>query len=154
MKRTLLAALLAALLDQLTKALVAHEIAAGEAVAVTPFFQLVAVHNPGAAFSLLAGAAGWQRWFFLALALAVSVWLLWEARRSREPVAQLAYGLIVGGALGNSWDRLAHGAVFDFLLLHYRQWAWPAFNLADTAITLGVALLLAWQCKEHRDERT
>jgi len=136
-------------LDQLSKWIIAATIPTGEALVVTPFFQLVSVYNPGAAFSFLAGAAGWQRWFFLAIALAVTLWLLWEAGTATRKTLLTAYGMIVGGALGNAWDRVAHGAVHDFLLFHYRAWHWPAFNLADSAITLGVALLL-WHLRKDR----
>ncbi len=134
-------------LDLFSKAWLQSWLAAGERVIVTGFFQLVAVYNTGAAFSFLAQAGGWQRWLFLALALGVSAWLLWEAARTPDRWVAVACGAVVGGALGNAWDRWQHGAVFDFLLFHYREWAWPAFNLADTAITLGVLVLLwrLWQ---------
>jgi signal peptidase II len=153
MKLTLTVAVVVALLDQLTKALIAAHLAPGETIVVTPFLQLVTLYNPGAAFSLLAQASGWQRPLLLLLAVAVSLWLLWQARQTANRRAQIAFGLILGGALGNAWDRLVHGAVHDFLLLHYRQWAWPAFNLADSAITAGV-LLLFWYLKGHSDDRS
>ncbi len=153
MKVTLTVAVAVALLDQLTKALIAAYLAPGETIVVTPFLQLVTLYNPGAAFSLFAQASGWQRPLLLLLAVAVTLWLLREAQQTSERRAQIAFGLIVGGALGNAWDRLVHGAVHDFLLLHYRQWAWPAFNLADSAITIGV-LLLFWYLKGHSDDRS
>lgn len=149
--RVVAIAALTALLDQASKALVAATLAPGEAIVVTPFFQLVSVHNPGAAFSLLATAPGWQRWFFLAVALLVTLWLLIEARATHALRLHAAYGLIIGGALGNASDRLVHGAVHDFLLLHYRAWHWPAFNLADSAITVGVLLVL-WHSWQNRGD--
>ncbi|MCX7945637.1 MAG: signal peptidase II [Hydrogenophilus sp.] len=140
LKRAALAASVTLLLDQSSKSWVAALLPFGEAYPLTPFLQIVAVRNPGAAFSLLADAGGWQRWLFLLLALLISLWLLREARRV-SPSTAVAHGLIVGGALGNAWDRLMDGAVFDFILIHIGKWAWPAFNLADTAITLGVGWL-------------
>lgn len=113
---------------------------------VTSFFNLVLVMNPGASFSFLADAGGWQRWFFVALALVISGWLIVMIRRhARERWLPLAFALILGGALGNVIDRLRFGAVVDFLDFHLAGWHWPAFNLADTAISLGVILLIALQ---------
>lgn len=110
---------------------------------VTPFFNLVHVLNPGAAFSFLAGAGGWQRWFFLAIALAVSVWLAWMLFRPLRSLEALSYSLILGGALGNGFDRAVRGQVIDYLDFHLRGWHWPAFNIADMAIVGGaIALVL------------
>lgn len=129
--------------DQATKALVLARLMAGETIAVTAFFNLVRVMNPGASFSFLANAGGWQRWFFTALALVVSAWLAMMIRRhAHERLQPAAFALIMGGALGNALDRLRFGAVVDFLDFYYAGWHWPAFNLADAAITLGVGLLL------------
>ncbi|MDR1228988.1 MAG: signal peptidase II [Azoarcus sp.] len=130
-------------LDQITKELVLARFAHGEHLEVTRFFDLVLAFNPGAAFSFLAGQPGWQRWFFAALAIAVCAWLLaliWQQRRER--LLPAAFSLIVGGAIGNVIDRLAYGAVVDFLSFHAGSHYWPAFNLADSAITLGVGLML------------
>lgn len=109
---------------------------------VTPFFNLVHVLNPGAAFSFLAGAGGWQRWFFLAIALAASVWLAWMLFRPLRRLEALSYSLILGGALGNGFDRAVRGQVIDYLDFHLRGWHWPAFNLADMAIVGGAISLV------------
>jgi signal peptidase II len=110
---------------------------------VTSFFNLVHVLNPGAAFSFLAGAGGWQRWFFLAIALAASAWLVWLLARPLREFEGLSYSLILGGALGNAFDRAVRGQVIDFLDFHLRGWHWPAFNIADMAIVVAaIALVL------------
>jgi signal peptidase II len=110
---------------------------------VTPFFNLVHVLNPGAAFSFLAGAGGWQRWFFLAIALGASIWLAWMLSKPVRRLEALAYSLILGGAVGNGFDRVARGQVVDYLDFHLRGTHWPAFNIADVAITGGVVALIA-----------
>jgi signal peptidase II len=131
--------------DQLTKYLISGWLQFGESVRVTSFFDVVLVHNPGAAFSFLSSASGWQRWFFVALALAISVWLVrLIGRHAAERWLPLAFALVLGGALGNVIDRLLHGAVIDFLYFHVGRYGWPAFNVADSAITIGVVLLL-WE---------
>lgn len=132
-------------LDQLTKLWVVSAFKYGQTVAVTSFFNLVLVYNPGAAFSFLSDASGWQRWFFVALALGISVWLVALIRaHAAERLLPLAASLILGGALGNVIDRVLYGAVVDFLDVHAAGYHWPAFNVADSAITLGVVLLV-WQ---------
>ena len=137
--------------DQATKAWVTAVFRLGEGVAVTSFFNLVFVYNPGAAFSFLAAGGGWQRWFFVVLALLISGWLLAMLRRhAGERLLPLALSLILGGALGNVIDRLRFGAVVDFLDFHAAGWHWPAFNVADSAITLGVALML-WHQFTHKE---
>ena len=128
--------------DQATKALVLARFAPGEELPVTGFFSLVLAFNSGAAFSMLASAPGWQRWFFVGIALAASVFLVWMLRRGGERMLCAGLALILGGAIGNLWDRLAIGRVVDFLLFHYHEWAWPAFNVADSAITVGAAMLI------------
>ena len=139
-----LAALLAAL-DQLSKLAITRTLAAGGAIEVAPFFNLVLVYNPGAAFSFLAGAAGWQRELFIGIAAVASVWVIWLLRRHpAEKLFCLALSLILGGAIGNAIDRVALGVVVDFLDFHAAGWHWPAFNVADAAITCG-ALLLVWE---------
>jgi len=151
LRPTLAVALAVIALDQGSKIALSRWLPEGERLVLAPFLQLVSVYNTGAAFSFLAHAGGWQRGFFLLLALAVSAWLLWLAANSEaKRMERLAYGLIVGGALSNAVDRLVHGAVYDFLLFHAGRWAWPAFNLADSAITVGVALLL-WQYRRPHD---
>lgn len=142
---------LVVLVDFLTKAWVLASFYVGERLAVTGFFNLVLAMNSGAAFSFLADAGGWQRWFFIVLALAVSVWLVGMIRRhAGETLLPAACALVLGGALGNVIDRLRFGAVVDFLDFHVAGWHWPAFNVADSAITVGVALLL-WQQFAHKD---
>lgn len=136
--------LLLVVLDQLSKVVVSNWLQLYESVAVLPFFNFTLLHNPGAAFSFLADAAGWQRWFFTAIALFVSVVItVWLRRLPAEEKWQAAaLALILGGALGNVIDRLRFGYVVDFLDFYYQQWHWPAFNIADSAITVGVTILL------------
>lgn len=137
--------------DFLTKAWVLGSFHLGESLAVTDFFNLVLVFNSGAAFSFLAGAGGWQKWFFVILALAISVWLIIMIRHhAAERLLPAALALVLGGALGNVIDRLRFGAVVDFLDVHVAGWHWPAFNVADSAITIGVVLLL-WQQLTHKE---
>jgi len=132
------------ILDQIGKWIVLAKLQPGESHFVTPFFNWVLTFNQGAAFSFLSDAGGWQRWFFTLLALAVSVWIVGMLRRhSSEFRLSLALTLILGGALGNVIDRIRFGAVVDFVQWHAAGYYWPAFNLADSAITLG-AILLAW----------
>lgn len=130
-------------LDRLTKWAMLDWLRPGEVVEVMPFFNFVLVYNRGAAFSFLAGAPGWQTPFFVAVAViasAVVSWLLWRHPARRLLCAGLA--LILGGALGNLWDRLQWGAVADFLDFHAFGWHWPAFNVADSAITVGAVILI------------
>jgi signal peptidase II len=115
----------------------------GEVREVTPFFNLVLVHNSGAAFSFLADAGGWQRWFFALVSLVISAVIVVMLRRhSKSRLLAAALALVLGGALGNLHDRLRFGHVVDFIQLHAAGYYWPAFNVADSAITLGVVLLL------------
>lgn len=131
-------------LDQATKLFAERALTLYAPVEVLPFFNLSLVYNQGAAFSFLAGSSGWQRWFFVVLAVLVSAYLvywLWRLdRRARWTAASLA--LILGGALGNVIDRLWHGHVIDFLDFHYAGWHWPVFNVADSAITVGAAIVV------------
>ena len=129
--------------DLATKAWVSAAFQVGDVHVVTPFFNLVLWHNPGAAFSFLAGAGGWQRWFFVAVTLAVSAVILAMLRKSGgNRLLAAALALVLGGALGNLWDRLTLGHVVDFIQLHAAGYYWPAFNVADSAITVGVGLIL------------
>lgn len=129
--------------DLATKAWISSAFRYGEVREVTPFFNLVLVHNTGAAFSFLAGAGGWQRWFFAAIAVAISAVLLVLLRRHRGgPLPPTAFALVLGGALGNLYDRITLGHVVDFVQLHAGGYSWPAFNVADSAITVGVVLLI------------
>ena len=137
------AALSIALLDQGTKQLVEAKLAYAQVIPVTAFFNLVHVGNTGAAFSILADAGGWQRWFFIALATGISAWLALALLKPRQQLETAGYCLILGGALGNLADRVFRGYVVDSLDFHWSGWHWPAFNFADLAITLGVGLFLA-----------
>lgn len=132
-------------LDQASKLWVDAAFELYERVEVMPGLNFTLVYNRGAAFSLLSEADGWQRWFFAIFALIVSavilVWLRRVVRADRLQGSGLA--LVLGGAIGNVWDRLQHGHVIDFIDVHYGNWHWPAFNVADSAITVGVVLLLA-----------
>lgn len=136
-------AALIVLADQATKLLVLARFAHGESLPVTPFFNLVLVYNKGAAFSFLAGAAGWQTPLLVGIALGAVVivtWMLW--RNSSRLVLDVGLSFILGGAIGNLIDRIAYGQVVDFLLFHAYGWSYPAFNVADSAITVGAALLI------------
>lgn len=138
-------ALAIAVVDQISKLVVQAYLSYAEQVPVTSFFYWTLRFNEGAAFSFLAGAGGWQRWFFTAIAAVVSlVLLVWIARihqvRQKRWEA-LALTLILGGAVGNLYDRVVLGHVVDFIVWHYRQYEWPAFNIADSAICVGAALL-------------
>jgi signal peptidase II len=139
----LLVAAVVAVLDQTTKAVVQASLQPGTRIDVLPFLDLVLVFNTGAAFSFLAGAGGWQRGFFIAIALAATVLIVHLLRRHpHERLFCAGLALILGGALGNLWDRVALGHVVDFVLLHARGYHWPAFNVADSAITVGAGLLI------------
>ncbi len=142
-------------LDQATKYAIAGTLAFGERIAVLPgFFDLTLVYNRGAAFSFLADAAGWQRWFFIALGALAAVFIVWLLRRHGEQrLFALALALILGGAIGNVIDRIVHGHVVDFVLLHWRGLHWPAFNVADSAITVGAALLVFDELRRIRRGR-
>lgn len=128
--------------DQLTKLAVSTLMAYGQSIPLTGFFNLVHVLNTGAAFSLLADAGGWQRYFFFVITLAVSIVLALMLRRPRPRAEALGYSLVLGGALGNGFDRVVRGHVVDYLDFYWRSWHWPAFNLADCGIVLGVFLLV------------
>ncbi|HEX4333665.1 MAG TPA: signal peptidase II [Usitatibacter sp.] len=139
--------------DLATKAWVSRVFAPGEVLEVTSFFNLVLTHNTGAAFSFLAGAGGWQRWFFTAIAVAISAAIVVLLPRQRDPWMAAALALVLGGALGNLYDRLTLGRVVDFVQLHAGGYYWPAFNVADSAITVGV-LLLVWDSLRGRRVQT
>jgi len=128
--------------DFLTKAAMMAEFRPGEERPFTSFFSLVLTFNTGAAFSMFAGADGWQRWFFASVAVAAAIVIAWLLWRGGSALYCLGLSLILGGALGNLYDRLTLGKVVDFLLFHYERWAWPAFNVADSAITVGAVLLI------------
>ena len=136
-------ALVVVLADQFTKVLIVGTLQLGDGFAVTSFFNIVRVHNTGAAFSFLAQAGGWQRWFFTGLGLAAAVFMVWLLyRHPGQRLFGLALACILGGAVGNVIDRIVHGYVVDFLDFHAAGIHFPAFNLADSAITLGAACLI------------
>ena len=144
MRRWLAIAALIVVADQVTKYAVVQYFAVNNTVAVTSFLNLLLVYNPGAAFSFLSDAAGWQRWFFVAIALIASAWIVYLLRQyPNQRLFALALSLVLAGAVGNVIDRILFGAVVDFLDFHAYGWHWPAFNVADSAITCG-ALLLIW----------
>lgn len=144
MMKWLWLSLVVIVLDQATKFFASGMLILHEPVAVLPFFNLTLMHNTGAAFSFLHDASGWQRWFFAALALIVSVMLvLWLRRlQPHERWLAMALTLVLGGALGNLVDRLMYGYVVDFIQLYYQDWYYPAFNVADSAITVGAVMLV------------
>lgn len=136
-------AALIVILDQVSKHWISATLSYGEPVVFTPFFNFTLLHNPGAAFSFLSEAGGWQRWFFTAVAIVISVVLVvWIARIAHRRYEALALALILGGALGNVYDRVLFGYVVDFIVVHYEDYYWPAFNIADAAITLGAGVLI------------
>lgn len=136
--------LLVIVFDQLTKLLADHFLQYHQPVEVMPMFNLTLMYNKGAAFSFLANAGGWQRWFFLILTSAVSIFIyLWIKKLKTHQVLQYtALALILGGAIGNLIDRAIYGHVIDFLDVYLQQHHWPAFNIADSAITVGAFLLI------------
>jgi len=129
-------------LDQATKHMILAALRPGQEIVLLPVLSLIVAFNPGAAFSFLAGATGWQRWLFAAVALSACALMLWLLRRGGSRWLCAGLALIIGGALGNLWDRLTIGTVMDFILVHYGRWTFPAFNVADSAITIGAASLI------------
>lgn len=136
--------LLVVVLDQVTKLWVASSLQYNVPVAVLPGFDLRLLHNEGAAWSFLATAGGWQRWFLTVLAIVVSIILVvWLSRiKQRYCLLAVALALVLGGAIGNVIDRVIYGYVIDFIDVYYQSWHWPAFNLADSAISLGAIILI------------
>jgi signal peptidase II len=136
-------ALAVILADQASKIAIERMFNYGDSQAVTGFFNLVLTYNKGAAFSFLAGASGWQTEFLTGVGIVASLFIIYLlARHGSQKLFSTALALILGGALGNVIDRIAYGHVIDFLDFHWRGWHWPAFNLADSAIVLGAALLI------------
>ena len=136
-------AALVVVIDQISKTWIVAHFAPNHSQELSSWFNLVRVHNSGAAFSFLAGASGWQRWFFVGLGTVASAFIVWML--NKHPTQKLfcfAVTMILGGAIGNVVDRLQHGHVVDFIQLHYAGWYFPAFNLADSAITLGAICLI------------
>jgi signal peptidase II len=132
-------------LDQTTKALVVGSVKFKSSIQLLPILDIVYLENRGAAFSMLHDAGGWQRWFFIALAVVVSIVLmLWlrKIRSSEQLILAIGLSLVLGGALGNVIDRVWHSYVIDFIYFHWRDWYFPAFNIADSAISVGAGCLL------------
>lgn len=131
------------LADQFTKTLILGYYQLGDSTFVTTFFNVVRVHNTGAAFSFLAGASGWQRWFFIGLGAVAAVFILWMLRQhAGQRLFAFSMACLLGGAVGNVVDRVMHGYVVDFIQLHYAGWYFPSFNVADMAITAGAACMI------------
>jgi signal peptidase II len=142
------------LIDQFTKTLIVGAFANGGSHTVNAFLNIVRVHNTGAAFSFLAGAAGWQRWFFVVLGVAAALFIVWMLRsHAGQKLFSWALALILGGAVGNVIDRLMHGYVVDFIQVHYANAYFPSFNVADSAITVGAALLILDELRRVRRAR-
>ncbi len=136
-------ALILLIADQFTKVLILGYYRLGDATTITSFFNIVRVHNSGAAFSFLASASGWQRWLFTAIGLAAALFILWLLKsHAGQRLFSFALACILAGALGNVIDRSLYGHVVDFLDFHYASWHFPAFNLADSAITVGAICLI------------
>jgi signal peptidase II len=139
----LILAIILILADQFTKTLIVGYYKLGDSTPVTSFFNIVRAHNTGAAFSFLAGAGGWQRWFFTGIGAIATIFILWMLRSHHaQKLFAFALACILGGAIGNVIDRLIHGYVVDFLDFYYGTWHFPAFNVADSAITVGACCLI------------
>jgi signal peptidase II len=142
------------LLDQFSKLLVIGNYALHQGTVLTSFFNLIRVHNEGAAFSFLANSGGWQRWLFTAIGLGAAALIVWMLRaHSGQKLFAFALASILGGALGNVLDRVLYGYVVDFLDFHYMGWHFPAFNLADSAITMGAVCLIVDELLRVRRQR-
>ena len=153
MRKWLALAAVIVVIDQITKVVIMQKFVLHETLFVTSFFNLVRVHNSGAAFSLLADAGGWQRVFFIVVAVVASIWVVWLLRRyPQQKLFCLALGMILGGAIGNLIDRVLFGAVVDFVQVHYAGYFFPAFNVADSAITCGAGLLIWDGIKPQRPQ--
>ena len=140
--------------DQASKQFIAASMSLYDSIPVVPFLRLTYVHNTGAAFSFLSDAGGWQRWLFAGLAIVsgaiIAVWL--GRLEQRQKLLAVSLALILGGAVGNLINRLVYGYVIDFIDVYYQAWHWPAFNVADAAISIGVALMLLDSLLDGRRE--
>jgi signal peptidase II len=148
-------ALLILVADQATKVLILGAYKLGDSTYIAPFFNIVRAHNTGAAFSFLADHSGWQRWLFTGIGIAATVFILYLLRsHPGQKLFCFALACILGGAVGNVVDRLLHGYVVDFLQFHYGGWYFPAFNVADTAITIGAICLILDELLRVRRSKT
>ena len=142
------------LLDQVTKAMILRTMQLGDSRTITSFFNIVYWQNKGAAFSFLHSANGWQRWLFVGLGVAAAIFIVWMLRsHGGQRLFSWALALVLGGAVGNVVDRLLHGYVIDFIQVHHQGLAFPAFNIADSAITVGAALLILDELRRVRRGR-
>ncbi len=147
-------ALLLLIADQVTKVLILGAYKLGDATYITSFFNIVRVHNSGAAFSFLANAGGWQRWFFTGIGVAAAVFIVWMLKSYMgQKLFSFALACILGGAIGNVIDRSLYGYVVDFLDFHYAGWHFPAFNVADSAISIGAVCLIVDELLRMRKPR-
>jgi len=136
-------ALIIFIADQFTKVLILGYYRLGDSTTIAPFLKIVRAHNTGAAFSFLASAAGWQRWFFTAIGVAAAIFIVWLLRsHAGQRLFSFSLACILGGAIGNVTDRLLHGYVVDFVQVHWAGWYFPAFNVADSGITIGAVGLI------------
>jgi signal peptidase II len=153
--RCIAIAVITLLLDQASKWLALSQLQLGIPEPVLPFFNWLLLFNPGAAFSFLAQSSGWQRWFFTALGLLACIYIVFMLRKHQdEKLLCIALSLILGGAAGNVLDRLMYGAVVDFIDLHYANWHWPAFNVADSAICIGAVLIIVSELRKSFGKST
>jgi signal peptidase II len=146
----LLLSIVVIVLDQISKLVIDNSLQYGQVIPVMPSFNIVLAYNKGAAFSLLAQAGGWQRLFFSLIAVAASAAIIWVLRKHHQnKLMALSLSLILGGALGNLIDRIVYGHVVDFIQVYYSSYFWPAFNVADSAITVGAVLMVLDSMKKH-----
>ncbi len=151
----LLLSIVIIIIDRIVKMFMQQHLTMGVPLPITPFFNLTLVHNPGAAFSFLSNASGWQRWFFTTIAIIISILLIiWLYRLPpKQCMIAIAISLIVGGAIGNIWGRISYGYVIDFLDFHLNNWHWPVFTIADSAVCVGVVLLIIDMLGSNRHYR-
>jgi signal peptidase II len=153
-KAYLFLALLVLIADQISKWWAQMSLPMAQAIKVTDFLNWFLIYNPGAAFSFLSQAGGWQRWFFTIIGIVAAVVIIWLLQKNTQdrPFC-IALALILGGAIGNVLDRLLYGAVVDFIDVHYQGWHWPAFNLADSAISIGATLIVINEIRRALQQR-
>lgn len=146
--------LVVVILDQYTKYLATEQLVLHQPVPIMPLLNFTLMHNEGAAFSFLSDAGGWQRWFFTVVALILGVVIFFWIKKLGKTAfwRTIALCLILGGAIGNVWDRIQLGYVVDFIQVYYRSWAWPTFNVADSAISIGVVMIVLEMIREMRQE--